>query len=99
MSIRAARHRRGRQTPAAAVLVDELEAFSDDEVLYLLVPPIPPRCLDRDPGRQPAPPGQVLQRASRLRHGEQPDGEGDPERRPATILARLDGALRAALDL
>jgi hypothetical protein len=41
MSIRAARHRRGRQTPAAAVLVDELEAFSDDELLYLLVPPIP----------------------------------------------------------
>ena len=36
-SNRAARHRQGRPTPAAPVVVDELDAFGDDELLYVLV--------------------------------------------------------------
>ena len=37
VSNHAARPRRGRPTPAAPVLVDELDAFEDDELLYVLV--------------------------------------------------------------
>ena len=37
MSIRAARHRGGRPTPAAAGVVDDLDPFGDDELLYVLV--------------------------------------------------------------
>ena len=33
----AARHRRGRPTPAAPALVDELDPFGDDELLCVLV--------------------------------------------------------------
>jgi hypothetical protein len=36
VSNRAARHRRGRPTPAAPV-VDEFDAFDEDELLYVLV--------------------------------------------------------------
>ena len=37
VSNRAAYHRRGRPTPGTTVIVDEVDAFGDDELLYVLV--------------------------------------------------------------
>ena len=50
-AVRAARHRRGRPTPAAPVVVDELDAFGDVELLCAReLPPSP-----SGPGPRPWP--------------------------------------------
>ena len=52
VSNRAERHRRGRPTPAIPVVVDELGAFGEDELWYMLVDY---HCSPLGPGPRPWP--------------------------------------------